>query len=103
MKLLLSIVYLCTFAFQVQAITSCNCVVFRLDDIQDVWLSNTQQTLINTFRNQSLPLTVGIIANQFGQDTALVNTIKNGLADTKFPLEIADHGYDHEVNYLLFL
>ena len=74
----------------------CNCVVFRLDDIQDFWLSSVQQTLISTFRTQKVPLTIGIIANQFGLDTTLVNYIGQSMTDTAWEFEIADHGYNHE-------
>jgi hypothetical protein len=97
MKYLLAILFVNIFVFQVQAaVPGCNCVVFRLDDIQDYWLSNNQQTLINTFRNQSIPLTIGIIANFFGTDLTLVNTINSSLSDPAFHLEIADHGFNHE-------
>ena len=93
MKLIFAILAL--YIFQAQA-AGCNCVVFRLDDIQDYWLSNNQQIIINTFRNRSLPLTLGVIGNYFGTDGTLVQAISNGLSDPTFPLEIANHGYNHE-------
>ena len=97
MKIILSTLFLYIFSYQAHAaVAGCNCVVFRLDDIQDYWLSNNQQILINTFRNLSVPLTIGIIANEFGEDTALVKTINASLYDPRFELEIADHGYNHE-------
>jgi peptidoglycan/xylan/chitin deacetylase (PgdA/CDA1 family) len=97
MKLIFSFLFLYIFSQQAQAaVTGCNCVVFRLDDIQDVWLSNTQQKLISTFREQQIPLTIGIIAQDFGTDQALVSYINASLYDSKFQLEIADHGWAHE-------
>ena len=78
-------------------LNNCSCVVFRLDDIQDYWLNSVQATLINTFRNRTLPLTVGVIANYFGTDPTVVNAVNNGLGDTNWNgLEVADHGWNHE-------
>jgi peptidoglycan/xylan/chitin deacetylase (PgdA/CDA1 family) len=98
MKIIISILYLYILAYQAQAAVtgSCNCVVFRLDDIQDIWLSNVQKTLLTTFHDQKIPLTIGIIANQFGLDANLVSYINSSLADKTWDLEIADHGWDHE-------
>jgi hypothetical protein len=75
---------------------NCSCVVFRLDDIQDYWLNTVQTTIMDTFRNRSLPLTIGVIANYFGTDSVVVNNINKGLNDTKWSLEVADHGWNHE-------
>lgn len=70
-------------------------VVFRMDDIQDNWLENIQQTVINVFQSRGLPLTIGIIGNYFGRSN-LKNFVKGALQNKNFPLEIANHGYNHE-------
>ena len=77
-------------------LNNCSCVVFRLDDIQDYWLNNVQTTVMKTFRDRHLPLTIGIIANYFGSDTTIVNYVNQGLADSTWKLEVADHGWNHE-------
>lgn len=77
------------------AIESCNCVAFRLDDIQDYWLDDVQAKIINTFQEKNASLTIGIIANYFGQDSKIVDLVKQG-ADSTPPLEIANHGWNHE-------
>ena len=71
---------------------SCECVSFRLDDVQDYWLNNVQLNLLNIFSENKVPLTVGIIANSFGEDTAMTETIKNKLAHKE--ITIANHGLD---------
>lgn len=71
---------------------SCQCVAFRLDDIQDYWLNDVQVNLINLFSQNKIPLTVGIIANSFGEDTSITSTIKNKLE--KDEITIANHGLD---------
>jgi hypothetical protein len=97
MKIILGLLCLYILSQAQAAVTGgCNCVVFRLDDIQDYWLSNVQKTLISTFHDQKLPLTIGIIANEFGSDKNLVSYINSSLYDTTWEFEVADHGWNHE-------
>jgi len=70
-------------------------VVFRLDDIQDYWIDNAQQAVINVFKNAKLPMTVGFIANFFGQDAEMLDFIIECLQDEEFGMEVANHGYNH--------
>jgi len=71
-------------------------VVFRLDDIQDYWIVNAQQAVIDVFKTAQLPMTVGVIANYFGEDETIVDYIKECLQTPGFDIEIANHGYNHE-------
>jgi len=88
---------LVVFMFCIIAVTSANqYVAFRLDDIQDFWLDNAQQAVINVFWNNNVPLTVGIIANYFGEDANMVDYIESAIQDETFDLEIANHGFNHE-------
>ena len=80
----------------VQCAQNCSCVVFRLDDIQDYYLYTAQVEVMKVFQTRKIPMTVGIIANQFGQDTRVLDFIKQGIADASWDYEIADHGWDHE-------
>jgi peptidoglycan-N-acetylglucosamine deacetylase len=86
---------------------SCNCVAFRLDDIQDYFLDNVQVELIKTFENKNASLTIGIIGNHFGDDLYLVSFLKEKIGDNNYSkdnntigskptLEIANHGWNHE-------
>lgn len=72
---------------------TCNCVAFRLDDIQDYWLTDVQVELLDLFSEKEIPLTVGIIANDFGNDAKIVDAVKNQLADNR--ISIANHGLVH--------
>ncbi|UVS69626.1 polysaccharide deacetylase family protein [Nitrososphaera viennensis] len=72
----------------------CKCVAFRLDDIQDYYLQKIQIRLMDEFEKRDLPLTVGIIANYFGQDEKIVSYVKQGVAAGR--LEVANHGWNHE-------
>lgn len=71
-------------------ISSCNCVAFRFDDVQDYWLNEVQIKYINTFVEKNIPITIGIVADSFGNDQKITNTIKNSLNKNK--LEIASQG-----------
>lgn len=57
--------------------SNCNCVAFRLDNIQDYWLSNVQAKVIDTFDKKNTGLTIGVIANSFGNDQMLTDDIKS--------------------------
>ena len=74
---------------------SCQCVAFRLDDVQDYWLDSVQTKIIDTFHQKNASLTIGIIGNAIGKDPSLVNDIKSKLGRTP-KLEIANHGWNHE-------
>jgi peptidoglycan/xylan/chitin deacetylase (PgdA/CDA1 family) len=73
--------------------SNCNCVVFRIDDIQDYWVRAGQLAAMNQFifRNQSL--TVGIIIGGIGNDSEIVNKVREGSNSGLF--ELAVHGWNH--------
>jgi len=74
---------------------NCQCVAFRLDDIQDYWLNEVQINLIQTFKQKQIPLTIGVIADMFGEDSKLVDEIRHYI-NSNFDLEIANHGFGNE-------
>jgi len=80
---------------QEKAFLSCNCIAFRLDDIQDYWLADTQIDLINLFAEKNIPLTIGIIGNFTGSDQKLTSVIKDNLE--KNNIEIANHSWNNEI------
>ena len=83
---------------EVITIQSCNCVAFRLDDIQGYWLNNAQIAVIEEFHSNKIPLTIGIIGGekfQFGKDPKITDYIKNKIAENS-TISIANHGWIHE-------
>ncbi len=83
------------FLNQEQPFLSCNCISFRLDDVQDYWLAETQIELIKLFAEKKIPLTIGIIGNVTGHDNTLTTVIKDHLV--KENIEIANHSWDNQV------
>lgn len=73
--------------------TQCNCVAFRMDDIQDYWIKDGQTAPMNIFLSKNKPLTLGLIMNHVGDDLDIVNAIRNG--SDKGLFELAIHGWDH--------
>jgi len=76
---------------------SCNCVAFRLDDIRDQILPDSLQfRIVDWFMDREIPLTIGIIGNQFGNESSTTSVIKQHLFKHGEILEIANHGWNHE-------
>jgi len=75
---------------------SCNCVAFRLDDIQDFWLTKSQMRLIDIFQEQKIPLTIGMVGAHIGEDPTIVNFIKTKLDSGNVPLELANHSWNDD-------
>ncbi len=81
---------------EAHAVQSCQCVVFRMDDIQDYWLDDVQVGVINEFEHQNASLTVGIIGNYFGQDGKIVGSVSDALKQDAPKFVVANHGWNHE-------
>ena len=75
-------------------ITNCNCVAFRLDNIQDYWLDNVQTKVIDVFDEKNASLTIGIIGKAFGNDSKLTEHIKSKIQTGK--IDIAINGWNFE-------
>ena len=73
-----------------EEIESCNCVAFRFDDVQDYWLNDVQIEVMKTFYDKQIPVTLGIIADSFGEDIKMKDFV-NEPNHRKY-LEIASHG-----------
>lgn len=74
------------------ATSNCDCVVFRMDNLQDYWVRAGQLAAMNQFifRNQSV--TLGIIMGSLAEDTEIINKIKQGTDSGLF--ELATHGWN---------
>jgi len=75
---------------------NCNCVAFRLDDIQDFYLAPAQLAIISLFGQNDIPLTIGVIGGVIGTDQNLISTIKTSLVSDN-PIEIASHSWNNKV------
>jgi peptidoglycan/xylan/chitin deacetylase (PgdA/CDA1 family) len=71
----------------------CNCVVFRMDDIQDYWLNKAQVSVMDLFFSKNQSLSLGLIMNGIGNDTAIIDKIDKGFRNGLFELDL--HGWDH--------
>src|SRR4029079_8612159 len=76
--------------------SKCNCIVFRLDDIQDYWLNSVQSAVMDLFLSKGQNLSLGLITHAIGNDSKIVDKIEAGLNKRLFELDV--HGWDH-VNY----
>ncbi len=50
------------------AVANCNCVEFRLDDVQDYYNRDGQIAAIQLFHDNNETLTIGAIGKALGQD-----------------------------------
>lgn len=93
--LFLSLLFMPTYLVPAYSIPSCQCVSFRLDDVQDYWLNTVQTKIIDTFHEKNASLTIGIIGNHIGSDSKILDEIKPKIGKSP-ELEIANHGWNHE-------
>ena len=77
----------------------CNCVAFRMDDIQNYWLLDPQLEVLETFKEYNVPLTIGVIGESF--EGYMANYIHNVTSSENSNIEIANHGWAHEYFSLL--
>ena len=77
-------------------IPNCQCVAFRLDDIQDYWLDNVQTKIIDTFQQKNASLTIGIIGNSFGSDVKLTGYLKDKIKADNPSIQVANSGWKFE-------
>jgi len=68
----------------------CNCVNFRLDDVQDHFARPAQIALMDLFLSRNQGFTTGIITEAFGNDTEVIRKVRQGVDKGVF--ELALHG-----------
>ena len=74
---------------------NCNCVAFKIDNIQDFWLNDVQNNLISTFSNNKLPVTISILGKFFGADPKVVDLLKKQMQNENNQLSIAIRGWEN--------
>ena len=78
---------------------TCNCVAFRLDNVQDDYLNNVQMKIIELFEQKNQALTIGVIGTAFGSDDALVDFLKESINNNS-QLEIGNQVSDEVITSL---
>jgi peptidoglycan/xylan/chitin deacetylase (PgdA/CDA1 family) len=73
--------------------TSCPCVVFRIDDIQDSFVNSAQLEAMNLFISKGQPLSLGIVMKDIGDDLRIVGKVGQGSQMGLFELGL--HGWEH--------
>lgn len=76
---------------------NCNCVAFRLDDIQDYFLASSQMEIMSTFQKKNTPITIGVIGGLIGDDQKLISFIKNNVNSDNPTFEIASRSWNNQV------
>ncbi|MCI4433207.1 MAG: chitobiase/beta-hexosaminidase C-terminal domain-containing protein, partial [Nitrosopumilus sp.] len=72
---------------------ACNCVIFRLDDVQDYYLDTVQTVIMDKFIQKNEKLSLGIVMNFIGNDPSVVSKVKTGHTTDLFELTL--HGWNH--------
>jgi peptidoglycan/xylan/chitin deacetylase (PgdA/CDA1 family) len=80
-----------------EKISGCNCVAFRLDDVQDYYLNNSQIAVMKKFQEKNAGLTIGVIGSVIGSDEELTSTIKSLQSDPDHILSIANQGWSGDL------
>ena len=74
---------------------TCNCVAFRLDDVQDFFLNDPQVGVFQLFQSKQAPLSIGIIGGFIGLDAKIVDVISNDIKRDNPVLEIVSHSWNN--------
>ena len=74
--------------------STCNCVVFRFDDIQDRFLNKSQLAVMDLFLHKNQTLSLALISNHLGNDSSIINKVRSGYETGN--LELDSHGWNHE-------
>lgn len=82
------------------AYSSCNCVIFAMDDMKDYGLNNVQLATMDYFISKDLPFTASIIVSGLANSSNLKIFYKIEEGIDKKLFEIAIHGYRH-INHSL--
>ena len=80
---------------EISPFLSCNCISFRLDDVQDYWLADTQVAIIDLFMEKNIPLTVGVIGSLIGDDERIIKILNENNDENN--IEIANHSWNNDV------
>jgi peptidoglycan/xylan/chitin deacetylase (PgdA/CDA1 family) len=71
----------------------CNCVIFRMDDVADDSRAMPAMAVMDAFISRNQDLSLGIIMNNFGNNSQLLSKVIEGRNKGLFELDI--HGWNH--------
>lgn len=74
---------------------NCNCIAFKIDNIEDYWLNDVQNNLIDTFSSNKLPVTVSILGKFFGTDPKVIDFLKQQTHDKNNQISVAIGGWEN--------
>ncbi len=79
--------------------TSCEnnvngCVIFRVDNIQDWWERDVQTAVLDIFLQTQTKATPAVVMSNYGNDTNMVDKIKQGEKAGLFEVALQGWGYD---------
>jgi len=72
---------------------TCYCVIFRMDDVQDYWITQGQLMPMDLFLTRNQSLSLGLIMHMVGNDSSVMGLVREGYQKGLF--ELALHGWDH--------
>jgi|CXWL01.1.fsa_nt_gi peptidoglycan/xylan/chitin deacetylase (PgdA/CDA1 family) len=72
---------------------NCNCVAFKIDNVQDFWINDVQNEVIDTFSTHDTPVTISVIGKFFGTDPKVVDFIKQKIKDND-DISVAIRGWE---------
>ncbi len=76
------------------AAPTCNCVIFRFDDVQGWWEHDVQNTVLTTFIQTHTKVAPALVMDKYGDESSVVDTVKEGQRVGLF--EVALHGWNHD-------
>lgn len=71
----------------------CNCVIFRMDDVADGNRAMPAMAVMDAFLSRNQDLSLGLIMNNFGNNSKLLSKVIEGHNRGLFELDI--HGWNH--------
>ena len=69
------------------------CVIFRMDDVQDYSFQPGALAAMDLFLSKGLKLSLGVIMNDIGNDSRIIERVREGYEKGLFELGL--HGWDH--------
>jgi len=82
----------------ITSMATCNCVAFRIDAVQDYFVSAGVIAVMDLFKDLNAPLNLAIVANHLGQEFNTLSRIQTAAADQNLQsrVEILVNGWDYE-------
>jgi peptidoglycan/xylan/chitin deacetylase (PgdA/CDA1 family) len=73
---------------------NCNCIAFKIDNVQDFWINDVQNEMIDTFSKNNVPVSISVIGKFFGTDPKAVDFLKQKIKDHD-NISVAIRGWEY--------